>query len=147
MAGLITVRKSPCPSCPYRRDVPSGIWDASEYDKLPVYDLDTGEQAMARAFALFQCHATPEKLCAGWAGCHDMSRNLAVRLHARDIDPAVFDYVSPVPLFTSGAEAAEHGRRDLRNPGTAARLKARQLLRLVAARKRNENAATAAGEE
>lgn len=23
-----------CESCPYRRDVPSGIWDRSEYAKL-----------------------------------------------------------------------------------------------------------------
>jgi hypothetical protein len=129
---VISVRKRPCPSCPYRRDVPSGIWQASEYDKLPAYDLDTAEQAIAGAFNLFHCHSQPASLCAGWVGCHDMDNNLAVRLHARHIDPAVFAYVSPVPLFPSGAEAAEHGKRDLRAPGPAAARKVRQLLRLQA---------------
>jgi hypothetical protein len=143
VADLITARPRPCPSCPYRRDVPSGIWDASEYDKLPLFDLGTGEQAMAGAFALFHCHSSPARLCAGWAGCHDMSENLAVRMHARHIDPAIYEYVSPVPLFASGAEAAEHGKRDLSGPGPAAVRKARQLLRIVAARNRSE-AATAA---
>lgn len=144
---MITIRPRPCPSCPYRRDVPSGIWDTSEYDKLPVYDLGTGEQAMAGAFAPFHCHNTPATLCAGWVGCHDMAENLAIRMNVRDIDPAVYEYSSPVPLFGSGAEAAAHGMRDLPAPGPEARRKARQLLRLVAARNRNEIAATAAGEE
>jgi Family of unknown function (DUF6283) len=137
----VTVRKEPCSTCPYRRDVPSGIWAASEYDKLPTYDLETCEQAVAGAFAPFHCHSTPEKLCAGWVGCHDMGNNLAMRLHHRDIDPAVYEYVSPVPLFASGAEAAEHGKRDLPAPGPAAVRKARQLLRLQG--RRSESAATA----
>lgn len=132
---MITVRKRPCPSCPYRRDVPSGIWQASEYDKLPAFDGDIPDQALARAFYLFHCHSQPANLCAGWAGCHDMDNNLAIRLHARDIDPAVHEYVSPVPLFASGAEAAEHGKRDLSAPGPAAVRKARQLLRLQARRR------------
>lgn len=144
---MITVRPRPCPSCPYRLDVPSGIWDASEYDKLPVFDLGTGEQALAGASAPFHCHSTPALLCAGWAGCHDMAENLAIRMNIRVIDPAVFDYVSPVPLFTSGAEAAEHGKRDLPAPGPEAVRKARQLLRLQARRRRHESAAVAAGEE
>ena len=129
----ITVRKTPCPSCPYRRDVPSGIWAAEEYDKLPTYDGDVPEQVMARATGLFHCHSQPADLCAGWVGCHDMANNLAVRLWHPD--PAVFDYVSPVPLFASGAEAADHGKRDLPKPGPEATRKARQLRRLQAARR------------
>nr|WP_280343300.1 DUF6283 family protein [Nocardia neocaledoniensis] len=27
----------PCVSCPYRRDVPSGVWDFGEYEKLRGY--------------------------------------------------------------------------------------------------------------
>lgn len=131
----ITVRKRPCPTCPYRRDVPSGIWAASEYDKLPAYDGDVPEQVMARATGLFHCHGQQENLCAGWVGCHDMDNNLAVRFNARDVDPAVYDYISSVPLFASGAEAAEHGKRDLPRPGPEARRKTRQLLRMQAARK------------
>lgn len=132
MADLITVRPRPCPSCPYRRDVPSGIWAAEEYDKLPQFDGDTGEQLNAGAFALFHCHSTPAKLCAGWVGCHDMDENLAVRMNARDIDPAVYEYSCPVPLFDSGAEAAEHGKRDVAAPGPQAVRKARDVLRLKA---------------
>lgn len=42
----------PCASCPYRRDVPSGIWAAEEYAKLPAYDADTPFQPPH----LFLCH-------------------------------------------------------------------------------------------
>ena len=131
---MITVRKRPCPSCPYRRDVPSGIWEASEYDKLPGYDGDIMAQALAQATGIFLCHQRTGDLCAGWAGCHDMNDNLAVRLSPEDIDPAVFEYVSPVPLFTSGAEAAEHGKRDISRPGSAAIAKMGKLRRARAAR-------------
>lgn len=131
---MITVRKRPCPSCPYRCDAPSGIWAAEEYDKLPAYDGDVPEQVMARATGLFHCHSQQEKLCAGWVGCHDMTQSFAIRFNSRDVDPAVFDYVSPVPLFGSGAEAAEHGKRDLSKPGAEARRKIGQLLRMQAAK-------------
>jgi hypothetical protein len=132
--GRVTVRNRPCPSCPYRRDVPSGIWEAEEYGKLPGYDGDVPDQLMAGATGLFRCHSQPVSLCAGWVGCHDMASNLAVRLHARDVDPAVYGYVSPVPLFASGAEAAAHGMRDLPAPGPEARRKIKQLLRARGAR-------------
>ena len=132
---MITVRKRPCPSCPYRRDVPSGIWAESEYAKLPGYDGDVPDQLAAGALGLFHCHQQTGHLCAGWVGCHDMASNLALRFSHQDIDiNAVLDYVSPVPLFGSGAEAAEHGRRDLAKPGPDALRKAAQLRRLQAAR-------------
>lgn len=126
---MITVRKRPCPTCPSRRDVPSGIWQASEYGKLPRYDGDVPDQLATGATGLFYCHSQQENLCAGWVGCHDMSNTFAVRFNIRDVDPAVFDYVSPVPLFASGAEAAEHGKRDLPAPGPEAERKIRQLLK------------------
>lgn len=132
---MLKVRSRPCPSCPYRRDVPSGIWAADEYVKLPGYDGDVPEQAAAGAFALFHCHTAPDRLCAGWAGCHDMENNLAVRMNAERLDlDAVLGYGSPVPLFASGAEAAGHGLRDLLAPSDDARRKMRQLLRLQARR-------------
>lgn len=125
----ITPRGRPCPSCPYRRDVPSGLWAEHEYDKLPRFDGSTAEQAMAGAFAPFFCHQQTGHLCAGWVGCHDMAENLAIRMrHNLDLD-AIRDYQSPVPLFTSGAEAAEHGKRDITQPGPAAQRKIGQLLR------------------
>lgn len=135
MSEQAPVRKLPCPSCPYRRDVPSGIWHPEEYAKLPRYDGDTTEQAAAGAFGIFMCHQRTGDVCAGWAGCHDMGESLAMRLHCREVDPAVFDYVSPVPLFATGAEAAAHGMRDVAGPGTAARRKIDGLTRMKAARR------------
>ena len=131
------LRAKPCSSCPYRCDVPSGIWAESEYDKLPGYDGDTGQQIIAGATGLFCCHQTPDFLCAGWVGCHDMRHAAAVRLHWREIGNmgALLNYVSPVPLFSSGAEAALHGMRDLAHPSSEARAKIDQLLRIVARRK------------
>lgn len=124
---MISVRKRPCPTCPYRRDVPSGIWHESEYSKLRSYDGDVPDQLASSATALFYCHQRDGNLCAGWVGCHDMTNNLAVRFQQADVDPAVYDYESPVPLFGSGAEAAEHGLRDLAAPGPAAMQKMRRI--------------------
>lgn len=109
---------APCGTCPYRRDVPSGIWAATEYAKLPIYDGDTTAQLNANAFALFYCHQNDGHLCAGWVGCHDTDNLLALRFNRAD--RATFDYQSPVPLFASGAEAARHGMRDIDAPGPAA---------------------------
>lgn len=110
--------KNPCGSCPYRQDVPPAVWDESEYAKLPPYDLETGDQPMG----VFMCHQQDGHICAGWAGCHDMDNNLAMRvavplggMSLAERDKTV-DYVSPVPLWSSGTEAAEHGLTELDNP-------------------------------
>lgn len=118
-------RKTPCGSCPYRRDCPSGLWAAAEYDKLTGYDGSTGEQAEAGAFGVFGCHQNPGDVCAGWASVHGDVECLALRM-ARSLAPdvdveAVLAYAATVPLWGSGAEAAAHGRRDLMEPGEAAR--------------------------
>ena len=99
--------KAPCGSCPYRQDVPPGVWHDDEYAKLPAYDGETFEQPMA----LFMCHQQDGRLCAGWVGCHDMTQSMAMRLVRLDSQVAddVFGYVSPVPLWESGQAAAEHG--------------------------------------
>ncbi|WP_280443460.1 DUF6283 family protein [Nocardia brasiliensis] len=113
----------PCQSCPYRRDVPSGVWDAEEYEKLRAYDLDTVSQPPG----LFQCHQTDadsdaRRLCAGWVGCHGSDLLglrwglLRGRISAETFHAAV-EYRSPVPLFESGAAAADHGQTDLQCPG------------------------------
>lgn len=117
--SLPTCLAAPCGSCPYRRDVPSGIWDASEYAKLPGYDGEIADQVAAGAFGLFFCHQQDGNLCAGWVGCHDMAHMLATRLHR--VAPEVYHYRSPVPLFTSGREAAQHGLAEINRPGPAAR--------------------------
>lgn len=123
--------RNPCGSCPYRRDVPSGVWHESEYDKLPLYDLPTGDQPPAA----FYCHQQTGRLCAGWVGCHDMDEAISLRfaffgerLDGDDIEAAL-DYVSPVPLWGSGAEAAEHGRADIETPGVKAQRTVERLTR------------------
>lgn len=113
----------PCASCPYRRDVPSGVWAPEEYEKLPAYDRDT----MSQPPQLFLCHQTGRddgaRVCAGWAGCHDTGQLLALRFAAvtGSMTPeavgATLDYVSPVPLFGSGVEAARHGLAEVERPG------------------------------
>lgn len=114
----------PCDSCPYRVDAPSGIWEESEYRKLPPYDAPTGYQPLK----VFRCHqldreASRSRVCAGWAGCHDGDELAALRIAVREgfmtaeVAEAIRDYVSPVPLFRSGAEAAAHGLAQLATPG------------------------------
>jgi|SRR5215471_1540433 len=123
--ALLTAAPVPCGSCPYRCDVPSGIWAKHEYDKLPSYDGPTWDQ---QSFAVFMCHQRDGKICAGWLACHDPQELIALRIQ-RNVDPAVFDYASPVPVFSSGAEARAHGLRDLKNPGARSRKMADGLRR------------------
>jgi hypothetical protein len=113
----------PCGTCPYRKDVPAGIWDAGEYAKLPRYDGETFEQT---ATSLFHCHKDDGMLCAGWVACHDMDHLLAVRLHR--VDPSVYTYTSPIPVFASGAEACAHGLSGITTPDTKARRAIRGLV-------------------
>lgn len=116
MSMVLGPCKNPCGSCPYRKDVPSGVWDESEYDKLPSYDGATFTQS----FALFLCHQQDGHLCAGWVGCHDMNETMAMRLaHHRMNDAEIdktFDYVCPVPLWESGQAARDHGMAELEHP-------------------------------
>lgn len=116
----------PCRHCPYRRDVPSGIWAPEEYAKLASYDADTPYQPTG----VFVCHlrgsGDKSRACGGWAGCHDGDNLLALRLAVATgvITPAtaeqIRDYTSPVPLFTTGAEAAAHGLADIDDPSPEA---------------------------
>ncbi|WP_061711911.1 DUF6283 family protein [Kocuria palustris] len=110
-----TARKRPCASCPYRCDAPSGIWEAQEYDKLPLYDGEISEQMSAR---VFMCHQSGEQICSGWLGHRNPHDLLAVRLAIAqdDLDPALLDYSTDIELFDTGAAAAAHGKRDLQHP-------------------------------
>lgn len=121
----LTAPKVPCGSCPYRRDVPSGIWDASEYAKLSAYDGETWEQPPA----LFMCHQQDGQLCGGWLACHGPEELLALRVHAHQLCPSVWRYAPRTPVFASGAEAAAHGMREHDAPGQAAQRKIAGLQR------------------
>lgn len=111
-------RQHPCPSCPYRCDVPSGIWDASEYEKLPGYDGEMAAQAEAGATRMFFCHQQDGRLCAGWVGHRDPNDLLALRLGLaiERVSIEVLDYTTQTPLFPSGAAAAEHGMAEVEAP-------------------------------
>lgn len=121
MSALPKPPKVPCGTCPYRRDVPSGVWAPEEYAKLPAYDGDTPDQMMKGAFSLFMCHQRDGCLCGGWLLTHDRTKLLALRFHR--VDPSVWDYDPGTEVWGSGAEAAEHGLRDVENPSPAARRK------------------------
>lgn len=114
--------RNPCGSCPYRKDVPSGVWDEEEYAKLPLYDKPLPEQPPS----VFMCHQQNGRLCSGWVACHDMEESMGLRIAIicdrivpDDIDP-IFDYTTPIEVFASGAEAAEHGRAEIMAPGEGA---------------------------
>ena len=116
----VVPRPSPCPSCPYRKDCPSGLWAEHEYAKLPGYDKPTWEQPPT----MFHCHTAPDLACAGWVACHDMTESLGLRMGISMglvTDPDAFcDYTTEVALFSTGAEAAEHGMREIEYPSEEA---------------------------
>lgn len=124
--------KSPCGSCPYRQDAPSGLWHYDLYAKLIDYD----EPNMAdQPELVFACHQQDGKLCAGWVAVHDMRTNLALFLALLRgwITPETFEfcltYATKVPLFASGREACDHGLRDYDNPDERTRRVVDKLLK------------------
>lgn len=120
---MTEIRTAPCSACPYRCDVPSGVWAAEEYDKLRLFDAPTPFQP-ARGF---MCHATPDHFCHGWAVVHEAHSGhelLALRFAGAPPIPE-----PTVPLFSSGCEAANHGQRDVNEPTDAAREVAARLVR------------------
>lgn len=119
----------PCGSCPYKIDTPSGVWSEHEYDKLPDFDRETGEQPPS----VFMCHQQDGRICAGWAGCHDMSENLGLRIAVScgamslDVLRAVENYTTDVPLHPDGATAAAFGKGEIEAPSAAAVKMVRKL--------------------
>jgi hypothetical protein len=112
------------------------VWGEEEYKKLPTFDGPTWSQPGM----LFICHQNDRddedvRVCAGWAGCHDMDQSLGLRIAAAsgEVSPetaqAIYDYESPVPLFSSGAEAAEHGMREIENPSPEAAAMSQKIAR------------------
>lgn len=110
--------KSPCGSCPYRQDAPTGLWHHELYAKLPEYDKPMPDQPHLP----FGCHQQDGRLCAGWVGTHNMEQNLALSFALLQgwITPQVFltclRYTTTVPLFASGQEACDHGLQDYEDP-------------------------------
>lgn len=129
-------RRSPCGSCPYRVDVPPGVWDASEYGLLPMYDGDIGDQVEAKAFAPFYCHQADGRICSGWLGVGDPVNLLAVRIGIVDgrLDPSCVGYLTRVRLHSSHGAAAAFGLSRIENPPVEAREVVAKILRSKEAR-------------
>lgn len=131
MAVIREPAKNPCGTCPYRQDAPSGLWGASMYAKLPLYDAES----MYQPPQIFLCHQQDGRVCAGWTGCHDMDESLALRMAVvwcnitPETQEKILRYKTDVPLFASGAEAAQHGMRDYENPSDRAQREAAKMLR------------------
>jgi hypothetical protein len=104
------------------------VWAAEEYQRLPDWDGDLGEQSPAT----FGCHQSDGHLCSGWVAHRgDPVELLAVRIGvlSQAIDPEVLDYTTDVALFGSGQEACEHGMRDIHGPSAEAQEFARKIIR------------------
>lgn len=116
-AKPLTVKAEPCLTCPYRLDVPSGVWSASEYEKLRGYGANV-------TFNLFLCHQTiaggVELACKGWLLVESESVAVRVACSLGLLDyPACFAPCS-AGLHSSGAAAADYGQKQLKRPGRRA---------------------------
>lgn len=120
---ISTVRPTPCEACPYRKDVPSGVWSKEEYDKLREYDLPMHLQPSA----IFACHAAPNAICNGWACVHG-DTSLALRIQCHRAEKHILVPHHDIPLFRSGTAAAKHGEKDIERPKAAARIMTATLL-------------------
>ena len=107
---------TPCKFCPYRKDVPSGVWSSSEYEKLLRYDNETMYQPMHR----FACHNDPELACTGWLAVSMQSNHAheSLALRIRPVD--VSSFAPDTEFFQTHTEACVHGLRDIDNPSQEA---------------------------
>lgn len=125
----LCVNKNPCSSCPYRKDVPLGIWEAVEYEKLRAYDNNG-------SFAAFLCHHSTngkETVCKGWLVVHVES--VAVRLlviKGAIPDESRYD-IPTVPLYGSGNEAADAGEAGIKKPSGAAK----EVMKKISKKRKN----------
>ncbi|MGH3734203.1 MAG: DUF6283 family protein [Micromonosporaceae bacterium] len=112
----------PCETCPYRKDAPSGVWAAEEYERLRSYDAqpifsrrrsvnatNTTRAAGGHGSAQAGPVATTVITCWGYE-----SLFCAARWTPRASRPRW----TPVSraLFGSSAEAADHGEAAIRAP-------------------------------
>lgn len=110
---MLTSNKNPCSTCPYRKDVPSGVWHYEEYEKLRGYDDNT-------ALSVFMCHqssvANVEMACKGWVMVHQNSVAVRLACMTRQIDHRTCFEPTEVELYESGNAAADAGQRHIKRP-------------------------------
>jgi ribosomal protein S18 acetylase RimI-like enzyme len=131
----LEIPKTPCRSCPYRCDTPSGVWSPEEYAKLPGFDDNT-------AFGVFLCHHSrlgeSERVCRGWLSVHAESVAVRIAVARGEIPPdAPYEPVT-VELHTDGAAAAAAGMAEVAapSPEAAAMIEGLMAKRRRAARRR-----------
>jgi len=113
-----------CASCPYRRDTPSGIWQAEEYEKLRAFDQEVTQ--LEDPLSVFLCHQSEvtgrETICRGWLSVHRDSIAGAVRCDQvpREAEPL---------YYATGTEACEAGLAGVEQPSREARHKTETLER------------------
>ena len=125
MAEPLLVLPNPCSSCPYRKDVPPGVWHETEYVKLLEYSPDPFSDQLP-FLGTFLCHQTNatgrETVCKGWLWVERES--LAVRLGMMQRDEFAPEEVYRKPqveLYETGAAACAAGLSGIEAPSPAAR--------------------------
>lgn len=130
------VDKEPCPTCPYRRDTPVGIWHAEEYHKLATYDepdyMELRERFLAGEpvvqpdppLSLFLCHhstmgRSETLLCRGWLTVARESIAVRIGLMQGKISLEQADAPVRAALYGSGSEARDAGLAGIENPPEA----------------------------
>ena len=144
MTTRLRTPNTPCASCPYRTDVPSGVWHYDEYEKLRAYDEDPGDpdKAIAAIGHVFLCHQPVEDaqaVCRGWAEVHYDTPAVRMAMMTGAIDPETLrEPPEGVTFFPSGAAAADHGQEHIDAPddGACAAIDKVERLRESAARRR-----------
>jgi hypothetical protein len=126
MSDPLVVQKNPCPSCPYRRDCPSGVWSHDEYEKLRRYD---DRNAFLPVFLCHQSNAGPKTACKGWLTVHADSIAVRLAFFAGQVTVEQVNEEPTVKLFTSGRQAANAGQRAIRRPGQRAKRMCDSLVR------------------
>jgi hypothetical protein len=124
---------APCGSCPYRRDTPPGVWDASEYEKLREYAEGRDYPDGVPHLGIFLCHQTNalghETVCRGWLTVEQDSLAVRLALCRGEVTPEQV-YADPlVPLYATGEEAAIAGLAGVPAPSVKAERVMRQLRR------------------
>lgn len=91
--------KSPCSSCPYRKDAPLQLWDKYEFEKLLKEDKEMFG-------GTYKCHKNNGSCCKGWLMNQDSRNfpnlNLRIQLSKHGIARQYLDSLkSKAPLFES----------------------------------------------
>ena len=137
MSNKLIVPTKPCESCPYRKDVPRGIWDKSEYEKLR--DYDDGPQGQ-QSFSAFLCHHSPQigqdAVCRGWLSVHSESVAVRLMIIKGTVTPEQVYAETPCELYASGNEAADAGIKGIKRPSIKAREAIGKLTKAKASRSR-----------